>query len=125
MLFVGVRVAQDDGGFLQPRQDSHRVPDRIGDPVAVAGLPVHEGEALGRVHLHVRAEQVRAEVGAVVDDPVEEGLRLDALAHQPALHVGDRDDDRVDLTVANEALELRQAGVGLAVGVAHRAPRDG
>ena len=88
-----------------------------GDPVAVAGLPVHEREALGRVHLHVRAEEVRAEVGAVVDDAVEERLGLDALAHEPALHVGDRDDDRVDPALADPALELGQARV-LAVAVA-------
>ena len=36
---------------------------------------------------------------AVVDDPVEERLGLDALAHEPALHVGDGDDERVDLAV--------------------------
>ena len=87
------------------------VPDRLGDPVAVAGLPVHEPEALGRVHLHVRAEQVRAEVGAVGDHAVEERLAMDALAHEPALHVGEGDDDRVDPAVADHALELGEARV--------------
>ena len=38
----------------------------------------------------------------VVDDAVEERLALDALAHEPALHVGEGDDDRVDAPVADQ-----------------------
>ena len=48
---------------------------------------------------------------AVVDDAVEERLALDALAHEPALHVRDGDDDRVDLAVADHLLELDEARV--------------
>ena len=114
-LLVG-RVAQDHRRLLEPRQDPQRVPDRPGDPVAVAGLPVHQGEPVGRVHLHVGAQQVRAEVRAVVDHPGEERLGLDALAHQPALHVGDRHDQRVDPPVADHRLELEEPGMlGVAV----------
>ena len=108
-------VGEDHGRAREPGQDPELVPDRLGDPVAVAGLPVHQLEALGRVHLHVRAEEVRAEVGAVDDDAVEERLALDALAHEPALHVGDGDDQGVDLAVADHLLELDEAGVLLAV----------
>ena len=50
-------------------------------------------------------------MGAVVDDAVEERLGLDALAHQPALHVGDGHDQRVDPPVADHRLELVEAGV--------------
>ena len=116
------RVGEDHRRAGQPGQDPELVPDRLGDPVAVARLPVHQLEALGRRHLHVRAQEVRAEVGAVRDDPVEERLALDALADQPALHVRDGDDDRVDLAVADHLLQLEEAlmlgGVALVV-VAH------
>ena len=67
---------------------------------------------------------------AVVDDALEEGLGLDALAHEPALHVGQGDDDGVDAPVADhlpQLLELLRDGVARAVGgvggavlVAHR-----
>ena len=46
-----------------------------------------------------------------VDDAVEEGLALDALAHEPALHVRDGDDERVDPAVADHRLELDEARV--------------
>ena len=63
-------------------------------------------------------------MGAVGDHAVEERLALDALAHEPALHVGDRHDDRVDLPVADHLLELEQAVMPrrhvVVVGVAHR-----
>ena len=55
----------------------------------------------------------------VIDGAVQEGLALDPLAHQPALHVGERHDERVDLPVADHPLELLEAGMlGMAV-VAH------
>ena len=111
------RVAEHDGGLLEPRDDPHRVPDGRGDPVAVAGLPVHQPEAVGRVHLHVGAQEVGAEVRPVVDDAVEERLALDTLAHEPALHVGEGDDDRVDAPVANQLLQLGQPRVLLDVPV--------
>ena len=50
-------------------------------------------------------------MGAVADDAVEERLALDALAHEPALHVGEGDDDRVDPAVADHRLELGEARV--------------
>jgi hypothetical protein len=112
-------VGEDHRGAGQPGQDAQLVPDRLGDPVAVARLPVHELEALGRVHLHVRAQEVRAEVGAVGDHAVEERLTLDALAHEPALHVRDGHHDGVDLAVANHLFELDETGMLRVVVVAH------
>ena len=117
------RVGQDQRRARQPGQDPELVPDRFGDPVAVAGLPVHQGEAFGRVHLHVRTQEVRAEVGAVADHAIQERLALDALADEPALHVGDRDDDRVDLPVADHLLQLDESRVQVLTVVAHRGPR--
>ena len=60
-------VGEDEGGLLQPGDDAQGGPVRVGDVVAVAGLPVHELEAVRRIHLHVGAEQVGAEVGAVLE----------------------------------------------------------
>ena len=50
-------------------------------------------------------------MGAVGDDAVEECLALDALAHEPALHVRDGDDQGVDLAVADHRLEFDEAGM--------------
>ena len=50
-------------------------------------------------------------MGAVVDDALEEGLGLDPLAHEPALHVGQGHDQGVDPAVPDHALELLEAGV--------------
>ena len=100
------RVRQNEGGLLQPGQDAQRVPHRSGDPVAVAGLPVRQPEAFRCVHLHVGAQEVRAEVGAVVDHALHERLGLDPLAHEAALHVCEGHDQRVDAPVADHRLEL-------------------
>ena len=65
-------------------------------------------------------------MGAVADDAVEERLAVDALAHEPALHVGDRDDQGVDPAVADHRLQLlepRMVGaalVGAVVAVGRR-----
>jgi hypothetical protein len=62
-------------------------------------------------------------MGPVADDPIEERLALDALAHEPALHVREGHDDRVDLAGPNHVLELCQAWVlGRVVVIAHRTP---
>ncbi len=64
--------------------------------VAVAALPArHRVAGLG-VHLHVEREQVVAALEGPWLDLLEEEVRLLALAHQPALHVGEGADDRVD-----------------------------
>lgn len=60
----------------------------------------------------------------VGDDAVEERLALDALAHEPALHVGDGDHHRVDLARSDQVLEFDELGVldGMAAVVAHEVP---
>ena len=119
------RVGQDDGRPLQPRHLAVGVPHRIGDPVPVAGLPVHQREPVRGVHLHVGAEQVRAEVGAVVDGPVQERLALDPLAHEPTLHVGQGHDQRVDPPLANGCLQLIAPGMGIGLGHGSSCGRSG
>ena len=53
---------------------------------------------------------------SVVDHPGEERLGLDPLAHEPALHVGDRDDQGVDPAVADHPLQLLEPGM-VAIGM--------
>ena len=62
---------------------------------------------------------------SVRDHAVEEGLTVDALAHEPALHVGEGDHDRVDPAVTDHRLELGETRVlgrvaVIAVVVGHR-----
>ena len=59
-----------------------------------------------RVHLHVEREQVVAALGAVpVLDLLEEVIALLPLPDQPALHVGERHDDRVDRGIGAELVK--------------------
>ena len=67
------------------------------------------------VHVHVDREQVVAALGAVLQDVVEEVLRIQPLALQPPLHVGERDDDRVDLTPLDLGTQLVETEQGFAV----------
>src|SRR5205807_247984 len=80
-------------------------------------LPARDRVAGHGLHLHLEREQVVAAldpVAAVADRVVEEELRLEPLAHEPALHVGERDDDRVDraaLHVAPQLLDAQHAPI--------------
>ena len=66
--------------------------------VAVAALPARHLVPGYRVHLHVEREQVVAPLERIrVLHLLDEEVRLHALAHQASLHVGERDDDGVDL----------------------------
>ena len=62
----------------------------------------------------------------MIDDAVEKGLGLDAFAHQPALHVREGHDERVDPAVADHGLELFETRMSRALDVligAHRSSR--
>ena len=78
--------------------------------VAVTGLPAGDGVAVDGVHVDVDGQQVVAAFGAVLGDVVDEQPRRDPLAGEPALHVGEGHDHRVDLARSNQLLEfgLRQ-----------------
>ena len=65
--------------------------------VAVAALPARDRVPRHRVHLHLEREQVVAALARVPGLVLgEEELRVEPLAHQAALHVGEADDDGVD-----------------------------
>ena len=66
--------------------------------VAVAALPARDLVARDRVHLHVEREEVVAALDLVLRPPIssQKNSAVEPLSHEPALHVGERDDDRVD-----------------------------
>ena len=68
--------------------------------VAVALLPRGDGVAVDGVHVDVDREQVVAALGAGLQRDVQEVLRVQALALEPALHVGEGEHDGVDLAAS-------------------------
>ena len=98
-----VHVAEDECRRLEPRDPPQRREIRGEGEVAVAALPARDLVAGHGIHLHLEGEQVVAPLDAVLGAVLEEVLGMHALAEQPALHVGERDDDRVD----RAALDVR------------------
>src|SRR2546425_2549404 len=106
LALLRVHVAEDEGGLGQPREETERPEVRDHLHVAVATLPGRELEARQGLHLHVDGEKVDAGVRALVGDVVEEVAPDDALAHEAAERVGKDGEDRVDLALPNQLLEL-------------------
>ena len=103
-------VAEDERRALEPRDPPERRHVGRDREVAVALLPARDLVARDRVHLHLEREQVVAALDGVPGvHLLDEELGMEALAEQASLHVGERDDDRVDLAGGDEILEL---GVG-------------
>jgi len=104
-------VAEHERGRVEPRDAAYgREVGHDGD-VAVALLPVGELVARQRVHVDVDREQVVAGVDGLLAaahllGPVVAGH---ALADEPALEVGERDEHGVDRAVL-DVLEQRGRG---------------
>ena len=108
-------VAENERGSVEPRDAAERREVRDDAEVAVALLPVRHPVARDRVHLHVEREQVVAALHTLVGRLLEEVLALDALPHEPPLHVGEGGDDGVDralLDLVPEPLEREHAPDG-------------
>ena len=106
------QVAQHEGGPIDPARDAdgRRVDD--GPHVAVALLVAGEAVARDRVVVHVRGDQVVAGLVALgAGDVVEVEAPGGPLAHQPALQVRERRDDRVDLAGGDGVRELLRRDV--------------
>jgi hypothetical protein len=91
-------VAEDERRPLEPRDPPER--RQIGNDVevAVALLPGSDLVAGHRVHLHLQREQIVAALDRVSGvGLLEEELRVQAFSHQATLHVGEGDDDGVDV----------------------------
>lgn len=99
-------VGGDHRGALVPRDAAQGVQVGIHGEVAVAGLPGGHGVAVDGVHVGVDGEQVVAALGAVVEDLVEEEAGREPLALEAALHVGEGQDDSVDLAARDEGVQL-------------------
>ena len=94
---VPLHVAENERRRLEPRDAAEGGQVGPDVEVAVALLPARERVAGHRVHLHLEREQVVAPLHSVPRvHLLEEELGVEALAHQPPLHVGEGDDDGVD-----------------------------
>ena len=91
---------------LVPGDEPERVEVGVHREVAVAPLPGGHLVALDGVHLDVDGEQVVASLGAVRRHFIEEMPRGQAFALKPALHVGDGEQDGVDLAPVDALLEF-------------------
>ena len=98
-------VAQDERRLLKPRDGAHGGQVRLHGQVAVAGLPVGVRVPGERLHLHVHGQQVVAAVDhplAPLEHVLHEVPPGEALAHEPALLVGEHHQDGVDIVAADQ-----------------------
>ena len=106
VMMMVEHVAEHERGALDPRNAAQCAHVGLQHEIAVALLPGGGLEARHGLHVHVHGEQVVAGVPFLVHRIEEEPAR-DPLADQPALHVGERGDHRVDLATGHQRLELR------------------
>ena len=103
-------VAENERGRLEPRDPPQRRQVGPNVEVAVALLPARERVARHGIHLHLEREQVVAALDPVPRvHLVEEELAVQALPEQPALHVREGDDDRVDRPALHVRPQLLEA----------------
>ena len=103
----------------QPRHRAQRVQVEARTRCRRSRAPRSDRVAVDGVHVDVDGEQVVAALGAVLQHGVQEELGVDPLALQPALHVGERDDDGVDVTVARSGVRsCSTVSAGWAGGIA-------
>ena len=98
-------VAQHQRRCRQPRNPPERREIGLHDEIAIALFPVGGRVSRHRLHVDVVGEQIVAAVRLLVG-AFEEILGLQALADQPALHIGKADHDRVDLPARDGILQL-------------------
>ena len=114
-------VGQAQRRALEPRRAAQRVEVGLEHEVAVAALPARHLVAADGVHVDVDREQVVAALGAVADDRLQEPRGGQALALQAALHVGQGQQDGVDVACRDLGLQLVE-GHGCATVPCRRRP---
>ena len=117
-------VAQHQGGAGEPGDLAQGAEVRADGEVAIALVPGGGLEARDRLHLHVDGEEIVAGVPFLAHG-VHEVAAGHALADQPALHVGEGGDDRVDLACVDQALErleVEPTGHAVACSLVFRPP---
>ena len=101
-------VAEHERVPLDPRDPPQRREVGPQHEVAVAPLPARDLVAGHGIHLHLEREEVVAPLH-VLDPVLEEEVLVQALAEQAPLHVGERDDDRVEAVVGSQLVECQHA----------------
>ena len=105
-LFI-VHVAEHQRRPLQPGSAAQRRQIGFAVHVTVAVGPRREAVAGHRVHLHVARQEVIAGMHAVPEHLVAEERAADALAHQPAVEVGEGGEHGIDLAELDGLAQLR------------------
>ena len=95
VMVVVEHVAEHQRGAFEPGHAPQRREVGLHDEVAIALVPARRRVARHRLHVDVVGEQVVAAVRLLMR-AVEEELGLEALADQPALHVGNAATHGVD-----------------------------
>lgn len=109
------QVGDEHGGTGVPRHAAQGRQVGAHGEVAVAALPGGHGVPVDGVHVRVDGEEVVAALGAVLEDLVEEEPGGEPLALETPLHVGEGQDDSVDLTARDVSVQLLDAERGCAV----------
>lgn len=108
-------VGDEQGRTLVPGHPAQRAQVGVHGEVAVSPLPGGHLVPVDRVHLGVDGEEVVAALRTVFEDLVEKEARGEPLALEPALHVGEGQDDGVDLAARDEGVQLLDGQRGCAV----------
>ena len=94
------QVAQHQHGSRQPGQGAQRGKIGLHHIIAIAGGPACGFVALHGVHFHVGGQQIVAAM-RFFEPAIDEELRVKALSHQTALHIGCADQDGIDLAACD------------------------
>ncbi len=108
-------VGEGERGALVPGDPAQGGEVGAQHEVAVAALPGRHRVAVHGVHVGVDGKEVVAALGAVLQDLVAEEARGEPLALEPPLHVGEGQDDGVDLAARDEGVQLLGGERGCAV----------
>jgi hypothetical protein len=88
------QIADYERGPVEPTRNAERTEVGHEVKVAVPALPIREPVSGNRLHVHVHGKQVIADMSAA-PGIVEEELRIQALTHLTAVHVGEAKKDGV------------------------------
>ena len=105
---VPVDVAEDERGRLEPRNPPQRAEIRLRSRSRRSRAPSSRSRSPGSGPSPCRARGGSCSLrpGCSVGHLLAEELRVEPLSHEPALHVGERDDDRVDRARLDLGLQL-------------------
>ena len=112
MRMVIQDVTDRQSRSIKPRDRPQSRKIGLHDIVAVAALPRRRRIAVGSCHGEIRGKQVIAAMGLALSH-IQKRLCMEALAHQPALHVDHAGQNGIDAACGRSGLELFER---------HRAP---